>query len=492
MNVLLIYANGVSEGYLPIGVAMISAVLKKAGHNVKVFDTSFYESDRVTNREAREKYLEYRKVKGEVFQKEKHPMDVDLKRIVEEFDPGLVGVSTTSSEYPFILPFIKKLKNDFDIPMIIGGVHPTVSPEEVIKEDFIDMLAIGEADDAIVELCDKMDKKEDVTKVRNIWVKKDGEIHKNPVRPLIQDLDTLPFPDWDAFDDRQFIRPYQGKNVVQGYFALGRGCPYACTYCVNQYLRDLNKGSKYYRFKSVDYIIKEIEAFRKKKKMDHIQFVDECLLSMPIEYIKKFVGYFKDRDIKFSFFLQTRPETITQEKIDLLKQLGTFGVGVGVESGNDRIRRDICNRRVSREQMIKSFDLMRKNNILIVAFSIIGFPEETRKEIFETIELNKRLKPSSTAVKFLDPFDGTEIKKMCEEKGYKIKSEKEKAMYYEDPLVVMPQISEKELKGLRKTFALYVKFPKILWPLIRICEGENYFSNVMFKLFGKIFWMKSS
>ena len=316
MKVLLVYANAVSEGYLPVGLAMISAVLKKAGHKVSLFDTSFLESGRTKEREIREKYLEYRKISKsdeEILKKDEEDISNKFKELIKENKPDLIAVSSSSTEFVFIKPFLQEIKKEFKIPILIGGPHPTVAPEKTIKEDCVDMICIGEGEDAIVELCNKMDKKRDISKVKNFWIKKKGKIIRNEPRSLIQNLDSLPLPDWELFDLRHFRRPFRGKIKKYGFFELGRGCPFSCTYCVNKYLQTLYKGKgKYHREKSIERIINEMEIFKKKFGLEQVQFVDDTFLTLSKENLRKFATFYREK-IKAGIFVMARPENIDEE-----------------------------------------------------------------------------------------------------------------------------------------------------------------------------------
>lgn len=494
MKVLLVYVNYISEGYLPIGLASIAAVIKKEGHKVDLFDTSFYKTNRTTDREIREKYLEFKKVNLEnqgFGKKGEDEIYKDWMDKLKNFKPDLIAFSATSTEFPSARLLLQMAKKEYpNIPILVGGTHATVAKERVIKEKAVDMICVGEGEEAIVELLNKMKNNKDYTKIKNIWVKKGNKIYRNEVRSLIQDLDKLPFPYWELFDEKHFIRPFEGKVKRYGFFEIGRGCPYSCTYCVNRYMQNLySVKGKYHREKGVNRIISEIIECKKKMGIDHVFFIDDNFLTIKQEKLQEFANKYQEK-VSLTCHIMTRPETITPENIKILKKMKCVMVMLGLESGSKYIREKICKRFISEKSLFNAVKLLKENGIDASVYNIIGFPIETRSQIFETINLNRALKPSRITVKILCPFEGTEIRDFAIKKRYMEDEEDITKMYYEESCLNMPQLSPGEIKGLRKTFILYVNFPKITWPFIKFCEKENIFANIIYKIFLKMYWLK--
>lgn len=204
------------SGFKPIGISMISAVLKKSGHDVKLFDTTFYDMGGVSVHTLGAGILNFKNVKfpKEVYEQKK-TLKEDLLKMIDDYKPEIIGFSALSTMITTSKKMATMIKEVHpEIPIIIGGKHPTVAPEETIAFPHFDMLCIGEGEEAIVELANNPGK----TDIRNIWFKRGDEIIKNPVRPLIADLDTLPFPDLSIWDKRQFYKPFRGKVYIGGYF----------------------------------------------------------------------------------------------------------------------------------------------------------------------------------------------------------------------------------------------------------------------------------
>ena len=150
----------------------------------------------------------------------------DFKHEIDKFTPDLIAYSVVETTYNIALELLRGTRN-YDIPTIVGGIHVTMSPDEVINEKEVDMICIGEGENAIVELANRIDKKNNYSDVQNLWVKKDGKITKNPVGPLV-DLNEIPMQDWSIYEKERFYKPMGGKIWISGPVELGRGCTYRC------------------------------------------------------------------------------------------------------------------------------------------------------------------------------------------------------------------------------------------------------------------------
>jgi len=173
MKVLLIYPNINSQVGFNFGIVFISAVLKKHGHDTKLINLN-------------EKLA-------------KLPDDKEIQRIIEEYKPQLIGFSAVTTQYQYALKIAKFIKGFCDIPIVCGGIHATMVPEEVIREDCFDYVCVGEGEEAILELAANIEKRVDTTHIANIWAKDNGKVVSNNVRSL-PDLAELPRKDYEIFD----------------------------------------------------------------------------------------------------------------------------------------------------------------------------------------------------------------------------------------------------------------------------------------------------
>jgi len=485
IKVLFIYPNPMMDNLIPINISLLSACLKKAGHQTKLFDTTFYDTGGPVGDDFREKNLQVIKtdLSEHGITRIKTDIKEDFRKMVDEYKPDLIALSVFEISYKQGLMLLKDIKKDHDILTIVGGVFATFSSEDVIREDCVDIVCVGEGEDALVELCNKLRDKKDITKIKNLWVKKDGKIYKNDLRPL-KNLDNLPLQDWTIYDTKRLYKPFLGDIKITGGFETARGCVHNCAFCCNPGFRKLYKGKGiFFRIKSPERIVEEVKHFKKKYNLSFIKFVDADFLCKSEKTFLKFVKLYKK--VKVPFWCEARAENITEKRVKLLESIGCEGMALGLESGNETIRNKLIKKNLKRETIIKAFKILRKSKMRICVNVIIGFPFESRKEIFDTIRLVRELNIDNPIVNIFNPYRGTELHEICVKEGFMSKDTL--AGDYRGEFVLdMPQITKEELYGIQRAFPLYVKFPRILYPLIRLSER----SDLLFKIFSKIYtWM---
>lgn len=484
-KVLLIYANKMMENLIPINVSILSAVLRKSGFDVKLFDTTFYPTEDESGYDIRSRNLQIRNFDFTQYgiNLKQTDMYTDFRSLVEEYRPDLIGLSAVEETYPLGISLLKTTR-DFRIPTIVGGIHAIFSPEEVLAEEYVDMICIGEGEEALVELCEKMQKRQDFTDVGGIWFKKNGTILKNPRRRLV-DIKNLPFPDFSIYEENRMYRPMQGKIHKMLPIESSRGCPFACTYCAAPSLKELYKGmGSYYRRKNVERIIEEIKFYIERYGMNYVYFTSETFLSMNDDDFERFVDFYKD--IRLPFWIQTRPETIKEDRIRKLEAINCDRITVGIESGNEELRRNLLKRTISNKAIINAFRIFEKFKIPVSVNNIIGFPDETREQIFDTINLNRAIKADSISVFIFTPYRGTKLREYCVEKGY-ITPDMYMGSHLKDTVLKMPTLTNEEIKGLFRTFPLYVKLPKEYYSRIEKAEKFDHGGNEIFNQLSEIY-----
>jgi radical SAM superfamily enzyme YgiQ (UPF0313 family) len=482
-KVLFIYPNVMMENLIPPSISILSACLKKEGFQVKLFDTTYYKTEDKSGDEIRIEHLQIRDFDLSKYGINYKETDIfeDLKNMVDSYGPDLLAITAVEDTYKLGISLLKSVKS-YNIPTIVGGVHPTFSPDEVISEDCVDVICIGEGEEALVELCEKMCNDEDYTTVKNLWVKKDGKIHKNGLRSLV-DINKLPFPDFSIFEKERFYRPMQGRIFRMAPFEASRGCPFSCTYCAAASLRVLYEGmGSYLRIKNVERLIEEIKYQKKKYDLQYVYFTSETFLATSDEHFQKFVDMYKE--INLPFWIQTRPETITEERVRLLEKINCNRITIGIESGNEKFRKEVLNRMVSNDGIIKALKILEKSSIPVSVNNIIGAPDETREQIFDTINLNRKIKADSISVFIFTPYRGTKLREVCLEKKY-ISKDDFSANLRKKSILKMPQLKSEEIYGLLRTFPLYVKFPETRFDEIKVAERFDEEGNKMFEKLSK-------
>lgn len=491
MRVLFIYPNTMAATLVPIHLSQLSACLKERGFEVDLFDTTFYKTEDISFEQKRVELLQIKPfnyaIKGILFKE----TDIyeDLKKKISDFKPDLIGITLVEDTWQLAKSLLEVLGN-FDIPVIAGGVFVTAAPDEIIAHPHIDMVCLGEGEEALVELCQKISEGDDYSAVKNLWVKKGGHIVKNPLRKLAN-LDDLPYIDYEIWGRERLGRPMFGKIYTMLHVEMDRGCPNQCTYCAAPSLRKFFQEEGcgvYYRRKTPARLIAELEYLVKRYQPDYINFSSETFLAKSLKELQIFAQSYKDK-IHLPFWGQTRPETITEEKIIILKTTGVDAMNFGIEHGNEEFRARVLNRYGSNKQIVEGLKVVEKYGIPYTVNDIIGFPDETRDLIFDTIELNRQLKPRTINCYLFVPYKGTPLYKYCLEKGYLAKGAKVHNLT-DSVRLKMDSITYEELKGLQRTFPLYVRFPKAEWSEIGKAEKFNEEGDRVFEEYKKIYQEK--
>ena len=392
------------------GVRTISAVLKKAGHNVNLVFMTLSE--------------DYSKnySKQELLQ---------LLKICK--NSQLIGITSFASTSKRAARIISFLKNRISVPVIYGGVHATISPEDAIKH--CDIVCVGEGEGAILDLVNALEKNKPIEKIKNLWVKTQKGIIKNQVRKIIDNIDSLPFPDFDI--ETQYIlehgeiRKFQERDLAGGIFFLtGRGCPYGCDYCSNSFFNKLYDGKrkKILRWHSPEYIISGI--LHMKKKFPHLGYFDirdDTFSMRPLGDIEKFCRLYKEK-VNMRFKCLTDPKTTSEEKIKLLVDAGCTDIIVGIQ-GNERTNREIYHRNQNDTDVLRAARILNKyKGKLNVMYDVITCnPYEQPQDIISLIRLLQKIpKPYFLSVNNLVFFPGSQLYRRAVQDNL-IKSEKDTA-----------------------------------------------------------------
>lgn len=356
-------------------------------------------------------------------------------------------------------------------------MHPTLCPEEVLGNEFVDIVCVGEGDDALPELCDAIEKGEDYSHIKNMWVKQGGIIVKNPQRQFV-DLDKLPVPDWTLFDRRHLFRPFEGEIYTGGFFVTSRGCPGKCTYCVNESLQKICKDcGSYFRRMNPKKIAEQVRKLKERYGATWFKFGDDTFLLHTISEFEELRNLIKPLDIQFG--CSVRPDTVTEKKVELLKDMGCVAMSVGIETGNEDLRRNQLNRQISNQQIENALNWISAADIRISTFNLLGIPNETRENVYETIRLNKKLGVKAANVYIVYPFPKSIL---SEKYGVNILDEEGKIIpMNKAELFNFSKMSQNELLGLQKTFNLYLNLPEELWPIIKLAEEDSEQGDVVYK-----------
>lgn len=323
------------------------------------------------------------------------------KNIIEEIckaKPDLVGFTCITGEHRWVEKTAKLIKEKINVPIIVGGPHPTYFPE-MINMEGIDMICRGDGEIVLLEL---------VKKIQN------GEKPKGIIGPvpLIQNLDELPWPDWDIYQKYSFFREETEFPVC-----LSRGCPFNCSFCYNAAKKKLYAGEKTVRLRSADNIIQEMKVLKEKYGQIKMFVFNDDNLGIDLVWFRGFCKKYGD-EIGLPFFASIRADFVTEETAASLKYAHCHVVSIGVETGNEMLRQKILQKNIPNEQYIKAARLIRKNGIKLRTSNILFLPGETLAMAFETLALNKKMKTDAPWIFTLQPYPGTEIYRYAVDNGF--------------------------------------------------------------------------
>ena len=331
--------------------------------------------------------------------------------IIKQEQPDLIGLTVLSFTYPDALLIARFIKKHTTVPIIFGGVHAILSPDDIICHHEVDMVCIGEGEEPLRELLDHSLHPKDV---EGIWYKIDGKVVKNRPRTLVRNLDRLGVPDFEDFDLQKYFFINHGHLSIMA----SRGCPYMCTYCSNLALKKALKG-QYVRFRSVEHVMEEIGLRLEHyygKGLRFLYFFDDTFI-LDKDYVLDFCQQFIKRGYhnKIRWTVNVRANLITDELMKAMKQAGCYQVRMGVESGNEYIRNEVYHRNMTNQQIFDAFSIIRKNGLELRLYFMIGAPDETNAMMKETLAMVKKSPTDDTLFGTLYPLPGTEIRKVCQE-----------------------------------------------------------------------------
>lgn len=351
-KVLFLYPNQRTESLVPPAIAILSRLLKDREVTVKLFDSTNYDIEaddyidtsflRTTGRDDNKGAVQNLLVRPYKSQAESLRKHIDategLKAMVKDFQPDLIAVTVTESTFLLAVHLLRSIQS-LGVPNIVGGVFPTFAPERALGFPEVDMICVGEGENCIIDLCERMSAGKDYSGVTNLWLKKsDGTIVKNQItRPV--DVDVIPRADFELFEDAQFYRPMYGKMYKMIPVETHRGCPYTCTFCNSPSQNDLysiQTRGNFFRKRSLDNVRDDLLHFRDVLEMEYIYFWADTFFAWSPKEFDAFCEMYSD--IKLPFWCQTRVETVTDEKIKKLKDVGLHFMTFGMEHGNEQFR----------------------------------------------------------------------------------------------------------------------------------------------------------
>jgi len=393
MRVLFVYPNLHAQIGFNYGIAYLSAFLQQGGHVTRLLNIN-----------------------------ESLGYPLDMERIIRDltkFSPDLVGFSMVSNQFQYALEIARAIRSHTDVPFVSGGIHATMSPSEVLETGLFEYACVGEGEEALLALVDALEDHTETSAIPNIWSSRDGRIIRNKVRPFIP-LENLPPKDYEIFDFQKMI---DAKDGWVGVMA-SRGCPFRCTYCFNHRLVDIYRTDtglsparlNYIRHHPIRDIIAELEYLLEHYRGIKTFIFDDDLFTFDREYVHEFCRAYEKR-IPIPFVCNGHVKVFDQDMAKSLKKAGCRIIKFGLESGSERVRREILNRPMTDQDIISAFQAAHDAKLHSSAFVMIGLPDETKSELFATIELLAAIRPGRFRWSIFFPYAGTLAYEIAREKG---------------------------------------------------------------------------
>lgn len=473
---MLLYPNFRGMNMLPPAIGLLSAVLKDAGHTVRLYDTTYYEEIDGQNFDSDQSKADRLMARPYAMPREismrKSNCYEDFRKEVEAFGPDLLALSATEDMFELGIRLLRTVR-DHKILTIAGGVFPTFAPELALSFPEVDIVCKGEGEDALRTLCERLDQQKSFDGISNLWVKKsDGSFTVGPTRMI--DMDKNPLIDMSIFEEARFYRPMGGKVYRMFPVETHRGCPYTCAFCNSPSQTLMYKeeeGKSYLRRKSFENIRKELLFYKNEMKAEYLYFWADTFFSWKDKEFDEFCEIYED--IRLPFWCQTRVETVRRDRFEKLKAVGCARISFGLEHGNEKFRRQVLRRSMFNSLITKNLHMVRDVGIPFSVNNILGFPDETYELAFDTIRLNRTFEADDRNAYAFTPFAGTPLRDVCERQGLIDKKTIVRSLLTSGSFLNMPQFPPEQISGLTKTFNMYVRFPESRWPEIKQAESET-------------------
>lgn len=445
----IVYGIMETPDFPPLGLQYIASILEKGGFTVKAIDM---DSEGIN-------------LEG-------------LKERLAEMKPFLVGITCTTPLLKQAFKIAEIAKKTCKAKTCIGGVHPTINPMEVIEGKFVDFTVVGEGELTFLELAKALSSpRKNLGKINGLVFRHGGRVIKNKPRELIKNLDDLPLPARHIFNMNKYSYPDASKAPTISMIT-SRGCPGQCTYCCTKCIFGL-----FYRFRSADNIIKEIEHLIDEYDVKEIHIWDDNFTANKkrvLELCRKIREKGIHEKVLFSVPQGLRIDQVNEEILRALKSINVYSIGYGVESGNNRILK-LCKKNTTKAKARKTVALSKKLGFDVWCFFMLGLYGDTEKTIRETIDFAKELDPLFAKFLILKPLPGTEVFNQLEAKGLILDHDYEKLAVYAKPIHRLSGVSPERLLELQKQAykEFYFKPKKILQHLIRIRSWYRLKVNFM-------------
>jgi anaerobic magnesium-protoporphyrin IX monomethyl ester cyclase len=407
------YPKGVHQHppFTPLGIGYLAAILEENQYEVDVIDCQALG-------------LSYGGFESEI-----------SKRL-----PNIVGITSTTLTYKSALRIAKIAKEVYPSCLtVLGGCHATFWDDKALQEcPHLDIVVRKEGEKTLLELVGRLRVGKDFYDVLGITCRKGKEILRNPDRPYIEDLDSLPFPAHHLWPIER-LRKY-GKVIFP--LVTSRGCVYWCNFC-----SAVRMFGRRFRMRSPTNVVDELEFLNKKYGADQFTFYDDAF-TVDQSRVEKICMEIQNRKLRIKWDCGTRVDMVTKDLLQKMKKAGCIAVWLGVESGSQRVI-DAMGKGFTLEKTKKAFKLAKEAGIMTIASVVLGFPGETRETAWETIRLVEEIDPDDIGYYIATPYPGTPMADYVKKMGWLKVTDFDK---YDTatPIFELPTLSMQELREIRE------------------------------------------
>ena len=434
----------------PMGLTYLAAVLEKYGYHVEILDAPVLS-------------LSHEQIEEEIKKRE----------------PDIVGITATTAMINSALQVAKTAKTVLpESIVVLGGIHVTFSYESTMRENpFVDIACIGEGEYTLLELVQTLEKEGDLKNVKGIVYRKNGELVKNQPRPLIENLDELPFPARHLLPMHKYKA--FGENMILGTILTSRGCPFNCIFCSSSLLF-----GKKFRARSPKNVVDEVEQFQEAYKTRYVEFVDDTF-TFDRKRAEAICKEIIDRKLDTRWVCSCRVDLIDKELMQTLKKAGCVMIYFGVESGVQRII-NLMRKGIKLEQAERVMKWAREVGIETVASFVFGIPGETWEDAMQTIKFAKKLNPDYVQFSIATPFPGTELYQIAKREGLLLTEDWSKYTVLK-PVMRTKELSVEQLQRLIKKayFSFYLR-PSVVFRYLK----KGHFKELMVNVLGRYVWRR--
>jgi anaerobic magnesium-protoporphyrin IX monomethyl ester cyclase len=393
--------------YFPLGLGYLAAVLEQGGFEVHIYNMELDTAQHtgiISDPEATfyQRSQEQKRFYQAIAQDD-HPAWQELLEVLKTHKPDLVGVSLLSIEVAAARKVSQIVKSWSPQCWVIwGGNHPTFLPAECLSYPEVDLVCRGEGENTLLELCQNLARGHtDFRNIEGISFSYNSEVRHNPKRALISNVDDIPFP---ARHRLLFYDDFDYKNL--GSMIITRGCPWRCAFCSS-----CNFWEKKVRFRSPANLVAELRQLQDDYDINYIMLWDDSF-SINRDVVLRYCQAIINSGLEIMWRTATRADLVTDELLPWMRRAGCAKLEIGVETGSPRMQH-LIHKDIDNDDVIRAFNLLKKEHIPSGAFFMAGFPEETLDDLQQTFALMKSIPCQEIAFNIFDPMPGSELLDIC-------------------------------------------------------------------------------